>query len=108
MIDDIYQNEHRLLTNYFYTTLKLKEKVRINGKVKKIYEEAKTPYQRLMESDKISKEVKDKLKEEYERLNPAALQRSLKRKLDKIQDYRSVTIFNLAMTGINNAIRSHY
>jgi hypothetical protein len=108
MIDDLYQNEHRLLTNYFYTTLKLKEKVRINGKVKKIYEEAKTPYQRLMESDKISKEVKDKLKEEYERLNPAALQRSLKRKLDKIQDYRSVTIFNLAMTGINNAIRSHY
>ena len=108
MIDDLYQNEHRLLTNYFYTTLKLKEKVRINGKVKKIYEEAKTPYQRLMESDKISKEVKDKLKEEYERLNPAALQRSLKRKLDKIQDYSSVTIFNLAMTGINNAIRSHY
>lgn len=91
MIDDLYQNEHRLLTNYFYTTLKLKEKVRVNGKVRKVYEEAKTPYQRLMESDKISKETKKRLKAEYERLNPAALQRNLKRKLDKIKDYRSVT-----------------
>ena len=107
MIDDLYQNEHRLLTNYFYTTLKLKEKTRINGKTKKIYEEAKTPYQRLMESDKISKETKDRLKHEYQRLNPAQLQRNLKRKLADIQDYRSVTVFNLAMTGINNAIRSH-
>ena len=107
MIDNLYQNEHRLLTNYFYTTLKLKEKVRINGKVKKVYEEAKIPYQRLMESDKISKETKIKLKIEYEGLNPAALQRSLKRKLEKIKDYRSVTVFNLAMTGIENAIRSH-
>ncbi len=98
MIDDLYQNEHRLLTNYFYTTLKLKEKVRINGKVRKVYEEAKTPYQRLLESDKISKETKDRLKKEYERLNPAELQRSLKRKLEKIKDYRSVTVFNLATT----------
>jgi len=72
MIDDLYQNEHRLLTNYFYTTLKLKEKVRVNGKTKKTYEAAKTPYQRLLESDKILKEVKDRLTEEYERLSPTA------------------------------------
>jgi hypothetical protein len=107
MIDDMYQNEHRLLTNYFYTTLKLKEKVRINGKTRKVYEEAKTPYQRLMESDKISKEIKDKLTREYQKLNPAELQRNLKRKLEKIRDYRSVTVFNLAMTSINEVIRSH-
>lgn len=105
MIDDVYQNEHRLLTNYFYTTLKLKEKVKINGKNKKVYEKAKTPYQRVLESDKISKDIKDRLTEEYERLNPAALQRSLRRKLDKIQDYRSVTILNLVTTAVNKALR---
>lgn len=101
MIDDIYQNEHRLLTNYFYTTLKLKEKVRINGKTKKLYEEAKTPYQRVLESDKISQEVKGRLTKEYKRLNPAALQRRLKRKLKAIKDYQQnedhmVTLLNLA------------
>ena len=107
MIDDMYQNEHRLLTNYFYTTLKLKEKERVDGKVRKVYEEAKTPYQRLIESDKISKEVKDKLMREYRGLNPAKLQRNLRKKLDKIQDYRLVTVFNLAMTRIDNTVRSH-
>ncbi len=96
MIDSFYQNEHRLLTNYFYTTLKLKEKVRINGKVRKVYEVAKTPYLRLIESDKISKEIKDKLKTEYERLNPAELQRNLASKLRQIREYCSVTVSNQA------------
>jgi len=104
MIDDVYQNEHRLLTNFFYTTLKLKEKKRINGKARKVYEEAKTPYQRIIESDKISQEVKDRLTEEYQRLNPAALQRSLRRKLDEIKDYRLVTLLNLATTAVNKAL----
>jgi len=49
-----------------------------------------------MESDKILKEVKDKLTQEYRKLNPAALQRSLKRKLEKIKDNRLVTLLNLA------------
>jgi len=91
MINDIYQNEHRLLTNFFYTTLKLKEKKRIGSKVTKAYEEARTPYQRLLETDKISKEIKDKLIKKYKRLNPAQLQRSLIRKLEKIKKYSLVT-----------------
>jgi hypothetical protein len=107
MINDLYQNEHRLLTNYFYTTLKLKEKIRINGKNQKSYEIAKTPYKRLLESDKISEEVKDKLKAEYMRLNPAELQRNLRKKLKQIKEYRSVTVLNLATTSDNPAVRSH-
>ena len=107
MIDNLYQNEHRLLTNYFYTTLKLKEKMRINGKTRKVYEEAKTPYLRLMESDKISEEIKGRLEEEYMKLNPARLQRNLRKKLSKIKEYHSVTIFNLATTRINAVVRSH-
>lgn len=78
--------------------------MKINGKNKKVYEEAKTPYRRVLESDKISKEIKGRLTEEYKRLNPAALQRSLKKKLDKIQDYRSVTILNLVTTAVNKAL----
>lgn len=105
MIDDLYQNEHRLLTNFFYTTMKLKKKIRKGGKSIKIYEEAKTPYQRVMESDKISRETKDKLTREYLSLNPAKLQRCLQEKLEKINDYRSVTLLNLATSAINKALR---
>lgn len=107
MINDMYQNEHRLLTNYFYTTLKLKEKEKVNGKTTKSYEIAKTPYKRLMESDKISEEIKTKLKAEYERLNPAELQRNLRKKLKQIKQYRSVTVLNLATTSDNPTVRSH-
>lgn len=105
MIDDLYQNEHRLLTNYFYTTMKLKKKIKKGGKSIKIYEKAKTPYQRVMESDNISKEVKDRLNREYLSLNPAQLQRSLQEKLMQIRDYPSVTILHLATAAINKALR---
>ena len=84
-IDDMYQNEHRLLTNFFYTTLKLKEKKKEGGKITKKYERAQTPYQRLMESDRIPQETKDKLKGQYTQLNPAELRRKLQKKLRHIQ-----------------------
>ncbi len=86
LIQDIYQNEHRLLTNFFYTTLKLKEKEKnlVTGRVTKTYQKAKTPYQRVMESDIISSQIKAQLQQQYKTLNPAALQRSLTKKLDKI------------------------
>jgi hypothetical protein len=104
MIDDLYQHEHRLLTNYFYTTLKLKQKHKQEGKSTKIYEIAKTPYQRVMESTRISKKVKDKLTQEYLSLNPAKLQRSLQNKLSKIRDYRSVTLLNLATMAVSRVL----
>lgn len=85
LIDDMYQNEHRLLTNLFYTTMKLKEKRKEGGKITKIYEPAQTPYQRVIQSDKIPQDVKEKLKQQYQSLNPAALQRSLQAKLQHIQ-----------------------
>lgn len=84
-IDAMYQNEHRLLTNFFYTTLKLKEKKKEGGKITKKHERAQTPYQRILKSDTIPQETKDKLKEQYQRLNPAELQRSLQKKLRHIQ-----------------------
>ena len=96
LIDDIYQDEHRLLTNFFYTTLKLSEKKRVSNKIKKKYEIAKTPYQRVLESKHIDKSVKEKLQSEYEHLNPAQLSRSLNKKLDKISKLISVTKLNQA------------
>jgi hypothetical protein len=86
-LNDIYENEHRLLTNFFYPTLKLIKKTKVNGKYHKTYETPKTPYQRIMECGFVSKEVKDKLKAEYDKLNPALLHRSLTRKLERVKRY---------------------
>ena len=98
MIDDLYQHEHRLLTNFFYTTMKLEGKKRVGGRVCKTHGEARTPYQRVLASDTISQEIKDHLTEQYKGLNPAELQRSMKKKLKAIQARSSVTKLNLATT----------
>lgn len=84
LIDNVYQNEHRLLTNFFYTTMKLKERQKQEGRVTKKYYRSQTPYQRVLESVTIPETVKEQLRVQYKTLNPAQLHRNLKRKLDII------------------------
>lgn len=69
----------RLYTNYFQPNLKLLSKERIGGKVKKKYEAAKTPYQRVLEAEQVTQEVKTTLQQEYLTLNPVALLRQIRR-----------------------------
>ena len=48
----------RLYVNFFQPSLKLVSKEREGSKVKKKYDQAKTPYQRVLESEQVSEEVK--------------------------------------------------
>lgn len=84
-INDLYRNELRLYKNFFQPVMKLKSKERIGAHVKRRYEVAKTPHERLMESKQISKGVKQQLKDIHARLNPAALKREIDRKLWRLQ-----------------------
>jgi hypothetical protein len=77
----------RLYTNYFQPVMKLEEKIRLGIKVKKRYDQPRTPYQRVLESPLVEKEHKKKLNQEYAKLNPAELRRqisSLQIKLRKL------------------------
>lgn len=77
----------RLYTNYFQPVMKLEEKIRVGSKVKKRYDQPRTPYQRVLESPLVEKEYKKKLNQEYAKLNPAELRRqisSLQIKLRKL------------------------
>lgn len=67
----------RLYTNYFQPVMKLKEKIRVGSKVKKRYDQPRTPYQRVLESSMVEKEYKKKLNQEYAKLNPAELRRQI-------------------------------
>ena len=100
MWNDIYEHEHRLLTNYFYATMKLIEKKRVGDKIIKRHGKAQTPYQRVLEAKTVPQETKARLQKEHETLNPLALQRSMNEKIEKIQTYmkskKMVTVFNLA------------
>lgn len=67
----------RAYINYFQPVMVLIEKERNGAKVKKKYDKAKTPYQRVLESPDVSEQVKARLREEYLTLNPAALLREI-------------------------------
>ncbi|TFB08509.1 transposase [Candidatus Atribacteria bacterium MT.SAG.1] len=72
----------RLYVNFFQPVRKLIKKERIGSKVIKRYDEAKTPYRRVLASPDIEDKVKVKLRKEYAMLNPA----ELKRKITKLQN----------------------
>jgi hypothetical protein len=67
----------RLYKNFFLPTIKLASKTRVNGRIKRTYSEARTPYHRLVESRQIERKTKQQLQAIYESLNPAELQRRL-------------------------------
>jgi hypothetical protein len=66
-----------LYKNFFQPAMKLKEKVRTEGKIHRKYDEPKTPYQRLLESGQISAGARKRLQTQYESLNVAELRRRI-------------------------------
>jgi hypothetical protein len=75
-------NNLRLYNNYFMPSMKLLEKVRVGSKIIKKFDKAMTPYKRILLSEHISEANKEKLRTEYEDLNPV----EIKRKMIKIQE----------------------
>jgi hypothetical protein len=63
----------RLYVNYFQPSLKLSSKERDGGNVRRIYERAATPYQRLVGSAHASPEAKRKQEKLFHSLDPVVL-----------------------------------
>lgn len=96
LINDIYRNEHRLINNFFSPSMKLISKTRDGGKVTKKYDNAKTPYQRVLDNKNVDESIKVKLREEYKKLNPAQLKRDLDKKLEALSKLARVRKLNQA------------
>ena len=71
----------RLYVNFFQPVMKLKSKTRTGAKVRKIYDIAKTPYQRLLDSGVLTEEKRGELRASFLRLNPASLLREIDKNL---------------------------
>jgi hypothetical protein len=67
----------RVYKNFCLPTIRLQSKTRENGRIKRIYDQPCTPYQRLMESRQVEKATKQQLQQIYQGLNPAKLYRQL-------------------------------
>lgn len=82
-LNDLY-TDLRLYVNFFQPVMKLVEKKRVDGKVKKVYDRAQTPYQRILASPAVSQENKDKLTALYQTLDPVALYQTIQTHLAKV------------------------
>ena len=74
----------RLYSNFCQPTMKLKSKERVGSKVTKHYDRAQTPYQRVLATAQVSAAAKQRLRAQYQTLNPAALKRKLMRLQDQL------------------------
>ena len=98
IINELYRHL-RLYTNFFQPSMKLIKKTRVGSRVTKKYDTAQRPYQRVLDSQYISKSVKTKLKRQYKTLNPASLKRKITRlqhKLLRMAGIKSKRIRNAA------------
>lgn len=81
MLNEMY-HYLRLYVNYFQPVMRLASKERHGAAIKKTYSLATTPYRKLLASPHLSDKQKQKMKREYEKLNPA----ELKRRIETLQE----------------------
>lgn len=73
-----------LYINHFIPSRKCIEKVRAGSKYKQKYDRGKTPYQRVLEREDVEHNVKNKLAEKHQTLNPLLLKREIDRMISEI------------------------
>jgi hypothetical protein len=85
LLNEIYKRAD-LIDNFFIACAKLKKKLKDKkGRtIKKIYEQPKTPYQRLMENKSIPQSVKDELSNTMKKLNMVKLRQEIDELIEKL------------------------
>ena len=91
LMNALYAKEWSQLQNHFCPTLKLKNKERIGARYRKRYHTPETPYQRVMNCEKVTDNTKSELRTLHQRLNPFELKQQIDAKLRNIFSMIKVT-----------------
>ncbi len=83
-INELYSHELRLWLNLFLPSVKLLKKVRVGSKVRRVYDAARTPFERVRECAQADAEKVAQLEQLRKRLDPFQLSWSIERKLERI------------------------
>lgn len=84
MVDELYEKAWLPMRNHFTPVMKLLEKQRIGGKVRKKYDTPATPCDRLLACPKVSEEIKAELRQTRSALDPMDLAEEVERRLGEI------------------------
>jgi hypothetical protein len=78
-----------LYYNLFQPVLHLQQKEVIEGKIRRTWDQAQTPYQRLLASGVLTQEQQERLRKLYVQTNPLALRQEIYQRLTRLWDSRS-------------------
>jgi hypothetical protein len=84
-LNRLYQSV-RLYTNFFQPVMQLQRKSRHGARVHKVYDRARTPYQRVLDQGVLSLEQQEALAKQYHRLNPVKLLDQINQDLARLWD----------------------
>jgi len=80
-----------LLKNHFYPTRKLISKFVFGGKTRKIFDQPKTPYERVLFHRSIDSKTKIQLQGNHRALNPVKIKKQIHRNLRLLSKHFSVS-----------------
>lgn len=83
-INDLYRHELRLYLNLYLPSVKLVRKVRVGSKLRRVYDDAQTPYQRVIASGLADPARVASLRALINDLDPFALAQMIDQKLQRI------------------------
>ena len=84
LLNQLYSSEWNDYFNFFIPSVKLISKTRVGSKIKKVYDKPKTPFQRLMVSEHIDNQTKERLQQYLRKLNPVELHQKMASKIKHI------------------------
>lgn len=84
LLEDVYRQLTPLL-NFFMPTQKLKSKTRVGSKEIKVYDDPKSPFQRLIESAETPAEIKETLLAQIALYNPCELQHNVNKAILRLK-----------------------
>jgi hypothetical protein len=96
----------RLYINFFQPSLKLISKQRQGSRVVKKYDQAQTPYQRVLAAPNISRETKEALQIQFAGLDPVDLQNEIATLQDALWQYANLPSISVIQPDITNQFRA--
>ncbi len=85
LMNKLYRGPLRLYINFFQPSVKCIEKKRIGSKIKKVYDTAKTPYERVLAHPKTSEKTKETLTRLFKTLDPFKIRKEVDDLVHEIQ-----------------------
>jgi hypothetical protein len=88
-MNELVRGPYSQLLNCFHANLKLERTERKEGRVKRVYDQARTPLARVLECAEVCGKTKERLRQQKSKLNPFALKAEVERRLKEIEALRS-------------------